>query len=158
MPDVVPYGDIGGKWNALRAVGWDLGRPKGVEIGWPVSDSLNPRIQFFEQGTIGWFPAQGTHMTTVIYRVDRDHVMFEWGLTSPFSYDEFLVRWSAGTGWRQETVSRHANTGEFGPVGPDPALGFSHLTIEFQVEGRDVGLSGGESKQGWTLPIPYDMW
>jgi hypothetical protein len=158
MAGIEPYGDIGEKWRALKNVGWDLGPPKDHEHGWPAASQLSPRIQFFEWGTIGWFPAQGHHMTTIIHRVDERRVEFAWGSTSPFHYDKFLVRWHAGTGWRQEDVSRHSDSGEHGPVGPDPDVGMSHLTIQFQVQGRDVGVFGGESKQGWTLPIPYDMW
>lgn len=157
-PQFQPYGDIGARWRELGGENGRLGCPTRAEEDYGPNLNPHPRIQFFRNGTIGWHPQQGHHMTTVIWRVDDTRVMFMWGLTDPFHYDEFLVRWRRGSSWQQSTVDRNETWGVFGPIGPDPSFGTTHLTYEFQVEGYNTGIFGGSAPQGWTFVLPYAMW
>lgn len=161
-PAFEPYGDIRARWLDMGGGGGALGAPRGPEVdlarakhGLPA-----PRVQHFERGTIGWHPAQGHHMTTVIWQVDQEHASFMWGLTDPYSYDKFVVRWDPGTGWTQADIAQHHTWGTLERQGLPPGIGVTPWIFHLQVEGRDNGPFGigvGESKQGWTDPITYRM-
>lgn len=156
---IEPYGLIGAKWHEFGGLNGTLGAPQEAERGYPQPGQVRPRIQHFARGTIAWCPDQGPFMMVSGWRDASNRASFFWGPTSPFDYGRFIVRWhiSPDPEWHQADVNGLSRTvGGFGPVGwPTPGyedVGTTHAHIEFIVEGYD-----GNSRQGWTIPIDFDL-
>ena len=155
------------RWMELGGPEGPLGCPTGPEQ--PVSaDGRDGRSVTFDHGQIVWLPDQGAAMLLAVYQ-QGGRVIVNWGTTTPYHYELFLVRWD-----KNGQQGGQAEVSPFG-VYESPALlsgerGFLGLPIDtnvspdkasdqytVQVEGCD-----GECIQGWTIPAsvnssPYEI-
>jgi alpha-L-arabinofuranosidase B-like protein/LGFP repeat-containing protein len=167
-PDLESHGYLGDRWRELGGHQSRLGSPTGPEV--PVSGRNGSR-QDFQFGQMVWSPDQGPRMTVWGY-LDGNRAVFEWGPTTPFNYDFFIVRWSVSeSGWvppnAQEDVPQNA-------PGRTREAGFFHVQLpahsgviagsdrrwglSFIVEGADGSLLGGsQARQSWTIPLQMDL-
>jgi hypothetical protein len=106
-------------------------------------------LQFFERGEIVTSPGQGTNMTVAVYQQSADLVV-EWGDTSPYSYDKFVVRWDKnGSNVGQRDVPNGFRTTRGVWFVPLPTTGNYSIIIE----GCDNSTFGSKCRQGWTVPV-----
>ena len=127
------------KYRQLGGSSGPLGRPTSGEI---TSKEGEGSHQNFEHGVIGHSPATGPNSFQVLYAKGFEMV-FEWGDTSPFNYDFFIVRWDLnGKNVGQQDVKGGARTS--GRWVTHPSLSGRY---RLRVEGRD---NNGKSRQGWS--------
>jgi hypothetical protein len=106
----------------------------------------------FDHGEVVWSPAQGPKMVVAAYQQD-DHVIVNWGDTSPWNYDRFLISWTRN-GQPQPQVE------VFGFI--ERSFGFHWIksplpaVYTFSVEGCAVGIGGHDCPQRWTLPVEVE--
>jgi hypothetical protein len=106
------------------------------------------QVQQFQSGQIVTSPGQGTNMTVAVYQQGADLVV-EWGDTSPFFYDKFIVRWDkngSNVGQRDVPNGFQRRGVWFVPL---PTAG----TYSIVIEGCDNSESGSVCHQGWTVPV-----
>jgi hypothetical protein len=143
---IQPYGLIGARWQQLGGVNSWLGCPTTGEYDVYSNNVWIGRRQYFERGSVAWSPRQGNSMVVATWGHDG-WVYFNWGPTSPFHYDKFLVRWysSIDQGEQREFAGgtsgqirvQRRTTGEY----------------RFIVEGCDNGTFGSSCRQGWTISV-----
>lgn len=144
---------ITARWKALGAQYGPLGCPKTAE------EPAGPggRRVVFRGGEIVWSPAQGKSMAVAVYAQD-DNVIVNWGVSAPFHYDKFIVRWNV------EGVHNSLDQVDVGSY-IDPDRGFYALRhpakgrYSIQVEGCDTGVGGSTCRQGFTTAasVDYDL-
>jgi LGFP repeat len=145
-PAPPPGGLIGEKWRAMGGARSILGRAVTEE---KADSSGRDRYVQFENGMIAWSPGTGPKSLQVIYR-SGNSVIFEWGSTSPFNYDKFIVRYNKNErNIGQQDVGGSRTSGRF-----ELRNTAADQTYSFAVEGADDGdfSSGGHSiaRQGWS--------
>lgn len=161
---IQPYGLIGEHWRAHGGENSPFACPTTEEYGFP---DRPDRRQDFVGGQIGFSPNQGPRMIVAAYGEHVNgvlHATFTWGLTHPFNYDVFIVRWSQSgmvptppdrqveisTGIASRTFGVHRIPVPMDQIGSDGR----HATFNFIVEGCDrTAFSGLECKQSWTIPV-----
>jgi hypothetical protein len=133
-------GRVGTRWNQLGGQNSYLGCPttelRDVYLGGVYAG----RRQYFEKGSITWSPNQGTNMTVAAWS-SNGYAYFDWGSTSPFSYERFLVRWYSAADPSGE--QREFGGGTSGRIRVQERTTGNY---RFIVEGCD-----SSCKQGWTL-------
>ena len=82
---MIPSGPIRDRWM-------DLGGATGP-LGCPRPPGNDPHSQRFSHGQIVWSPQQGPQMAVAVY-TERGDLVANWGDSSPFNYDKWLVRWT----------------------------------------------------------------
>lgn len=156
-------GLIGDKWRALGAERGPLGPPStNDEESVP---GRNGRKRRFWYGEISWSPDQGPNMVVAGWKATSTSgsqyivtATLDWGTTSPFNYDFFIVRWDrngANIG-QQDIRGGPRDHGRFSTQLPNsggpnlpPSGDFS-----FEVEGCDGSTFGGATcRQGWAIPV-----
>ncbi|MCI0391458.1 MAG: hypothetical protein MOB07_22175 [Acidobacteria bacterium] len=154
QPDcnIMPVGLILQRWNALDGHWGPLGCPNTPET--PVEGS-NGRKMVFQNGEIVWSPSQGTNMMVAGYQ-QEDNIIINWGDTSPFNYEKFIVRWDRnGQNMGQADVDSYIEptNGFFRIQNPLPGI------YSISVEGCNEDITGSDCPQKWTIPISvrYDV-
>ena len=114
-------------------------------------DGLQAADRFIGIGQIVWSPDQGPNMVVAVYvRPGTRLVTIDWGPTTPYNYDLFIVRWDRdGNNVGQDDIrSGNRTAGVHQVTVPnDPG------TYAFMVEGCDAHTFGStDCKQGWTVP------
>lgn len=166
-----PGGLIGDFWRSRGGERSLFGCPTGPAED-RVSDAFGTFLgtrRDFAGGQIVWSPPQGPNLLVCLFRDPQriipghgtaDHLVFEWTDTRPFSYEQWIVRWSLNAGPpvvpnAQEDVTPGGIGGVFSvpypghlPVGGDG----KRVGVEFIVEGYD-----DEARQGWTCPVVFRM-
>ncbi|GAB2667820.1 LGFP repeat-containing protein [Nocardia goodfellowii] len=142
-----PSGYIGGRWDKMGGEQSPIGCPTGPEQipvhkppGFPADmaerNRIASRYQPFENGQIVWSPAQGSGMTVAVYGYgNKIHV--EWGDTTPFYYQKFIV----SVDGNQTDIN---SSGRDGHTERTTTPG-THRVV---VEGCD-----SKCRQGWTVPV-----
>jgi len=147
-------GLIGDRWRALGAENGPLGNPMSDEL---VVPGRNGRRRIFNAGEIVWSPDQGPNMVVAGWVKNGARgvdVTIDWGPTTPFNYDLFIVRWDRnGSNVGQETIR-----------GGPRESGRYTLTVQpdgqysFIVEGCDaVTFGSSRCRQGWTIPVNLNL-
>lgn len=154
-----PYGYIGDRWRVLGGEHSDFGIATSDEYDVNLPWGSPGRARDFANGQIVFSPRQGTAMLVSAF-AKGNLIVFEWGMSDPFHYDSWIVRWSVAGGApiapnAQEDVplnvrGRGRNYGFFHTGYPDNVIGTDgkRVGVSFIVEGYD-----GEARQGWTCPI-----
>ncbi|WP_158884652.1 hypothetical protein [Amycolatopsis anabasis] len=137
---------------------YDNGRGDG-SFGCPTGSAFaygNGSYQWFENGAMVFSPSQGTNMVTSAFRVGGTGIRFEWGVSDPFNYVDWLVNirrdgqdiggdqecdLTQGAGW----CGRFSGITSWGNLRPGE--------YRIVVEGCDLGSGGHTCRQGWTLPV-----
>jgi LGFP repeat len=143
---IQPYGLIGARWSQLGGVNSWLGCPTTGEYDVYRNNIWVGRRQYFEQGTVAWSPQQGSSMVVATWGHDG-WVYFNWGSTSPYHYDKFLVRWDSAAD--QGTQREFAG----GTSGQIRVQRVTNSDYRFIVEGCDNGTFGSSCRQGWTIGV-----
>src|SRR5262249_19794856 len=142
-------GLIGEKYRQLGGPAGALGRPTSDEIE---VKSKNGRFQHFEHGMIGWTPSTGPKSVQALYVKDHE-IVFEWGDTSPFDYDIFLVRWDLnGTNVGQDEIRANPRTGGRWTQRPSRA---GRYRVMFE-GGIKHTIGGSKFHQGWSNGLEVD--
>jgi hypothetical protein len=148
-PDYPVGGLIAAKYKALGGSAGPLGHPTSKEMD---SREGKGRYQTFQHGVIGWSPSTGPKSVQALYSKNGE-LNFEWGDTSPFNYDYFIVRWDLnGKNVGQQDIKHGSRTSGRWVTRPT-AAGKYRLVVE----GRDTGVLGGKSRQGWSNPLYLDI-
>lgn len=135
---------------------WDLVEQQDIDLGCPITGELVPehippgfppgmgedlraesRHQLFEHGDIVWSPHQGGELTVAVVATGDGKIYVEWGATTPFSYDRFIV---SVDGSQNNTPG-----GRNGKTERSPGRG-THLVVVEGCDGRST------CRQGWTVP------
>lgn len=133
------------RWDALGgATGW-LGCPTTGTRDVYLNNVYAGKRQYFDYGTVTWSPRQGRNMVVAAWQ-DGGYAYFNWGTTSPYSYDTFLVRWTSAAD--PNGTQREVGGGTSGRVRVQQRTTGAYT---FRVEGCDVGVFGHSCRQGWTL-------
>jgi hypothetical protein len=141
---IIPSGPIRDRWI-------DLGGATGP-LGCPSPPENDPRSQRFSHGQIVWSPQQGAQMAVAVY-TERGDLVADWGDSSPFNYDKWLVRWiKNGYEAGQQDITDQTRLGGQWRI-HDPGSG----SYVVRVEGCDNGgVSGSHCNQGWTAPVTLE--
>ncbi|MFF0487632.1 hypothetical protein ACWDSJ_23390 [Nocardia sp. NPDC003482] len=143
-----PTNLIATRWYLLDAADGELGCPITGELvpdhippGFPpgMGEALRQesRHQVFEHGDIVWSPHQGGEMTVAVVTGNGGGVYVEWGPSTPFSYDRFIV---SVDGSQNNTPG-----GLGGSTSRSAGPGIHLVTVE--------GCDGHSTcRQGWTVP------
>ncbi len=135
-------GQIAAKYKQLGGSKGLIGRATSKENP---STERNGSYQTFEHGAIGWSPATGPNSVQALYVKDSE-LVFDWGDTSPFNYDFFIVRWDLnGKNVGQQDVKGGSRTG--GRWVTHPGTSGRYRLV---VEGADGHPGGSKSHQGWS--------
>ncbi|GAA1260203.1 hypothetical protein GCM10009677_09290 [Sphaerisporangium rubeum] len=106
----------------------------------------------FENGQMAHSPGQGAEMVVAAYSQD-DNIIVSWGVTAPFHYDKFLVRWDRGDlNIGQVTVDSYVDRDRGFYAIPVSAKGRYRVVVE----GCDGTVGGSRCRQGWTVPVFVD--
>src|SRR5262249_21258691 len=141
-------GLIGERYHKLGGSSGALGRPTSSETN---SKEGTGRLQSFEHGVVAISPTTGPKSGQSGY-LKAGELVFEWGDTAPFNYDYFIVRWDLnGKNIGQQDVKGGPRTHGRFVLHPKEAGRYRLV-----VEGRDNGLLGGKSRQGWSIPLYID--
>ena len=154
-----PTGVIAQRWQLTGGVSGPMGC--AVSAAQPAPGGSNGQIMQFQNGQVVSSPNQGTNMAVAVYQQGANLIV-DWGDSSPYNYDRFIVRWTIdGTNSNQADVppepyyqnydsyiiDRHHRTRGIWSV-PLPVAG----TYSISVEGCDPATFGSSCKQGWTVP------
>ncbi|MEO3809478.1 hypothetical protein ABGB17_10810 [Sphaerisporangium sp. B11E5] len=105
----------------------------------------------FENGQIVHSPGQGGEMVVAAYSQD-DNIIVNWGPTTPYHYDKFLVRWDRGdVNIGQVTVDSYIDRDRGFYAIPVSAKGRYRIVVE----GCD-DKGGSRCRQSWTAPAFVD--
>ncbi len=142
-------GLIGEKYQQLRGAAGPLGHPTSDEMD---AKEGKGRYQNFDHGVIGWTPLTGPKSMQAAY-VQNQQLVFEWGDTSPFNYDFFLVRWDLdGKNIGQQEI-KGSRTGGHWSIHLGTAGRYRIV-----VEGGDGNFPGSSKfRQGWSNPLYIDF-
>jgi hypothetical protein len=147
--DPAVTGPIGERYHKLGGISGALGRPTSSEKD---ATEGKGRYQTFEHGAVGISPTTGPKSVQSVY-FKAGELVFEWGDTAPFNYDYFIVRWDLnGKNIGQQDVKGGPRTHGRFVLRPKEAGRYRLV-----VEGRDGGLLGGKSRQGWSIPLYIDV-
>ena len=103
-------------------------------------------------GPSGWSPATGPKSVQAAYAKGLD-LVFEWGDTSPFNYDFFIVRWDLdGKNVGQQDIDGRLTHQR--PMGHAPRYVGRYRLV---VEGADGHPGGSKSQQGWSNSLYVDF-
>jgi hypothetical protein len=156
--DFVPPPPIPTKYKQLGGSTGPLGRATSKEMD---SKEGKGRYQTFEHGVIGWSPATGPNSVQALYVKNKYEMVFEWGDTSPFNYDYFIVRCDLDD---KNPSFPHGRKIVEPDIKGGPRTGGKWVTrphsagrYRVAVEGRDTHLSGGKSRQGWSNALYLDF-
>ena len=106
----------------------------------------------FDHGAIGLSPDTGPNSVQVAYAKDFE-LVFEWGDTSPFNYDFFIVRWDLdGKNVGQQDIKGGSRTS--GRWVTHPGTSGRYRLV---VEGADGHPGGSKSHQGWSNSLYIDF-
>ncbi len=143
------YGLIGQRYSELHG--------SDAPLGCPLTDEADVRggggrFNNFEHGVIVWSPSTGPGSVQSAYvrqAASRSTIVVDWGDTSPFNYDKFLVRWDLnGVNVGQQDVGGPRTSGHF----EIPVLRSG--TYRIVVEGCDHRPFGSSvCRQGWSKPM-----
>lgn len=136
---------IKGRWNALGgSTGW-LGCPRSYTKDVYLGGVYAGKRQYFDYGNVTWSPRQGSNMVVAAWQYGG-YAYFNWGTTSPYSYDRFLIRYTSAAD--PNGTQREVGGGTSGRVRVQQRTTGAYT---FRVEGCDVGVFGHSCRQGWTL-------
>lgn len=103
-------------------------------------------VQYFEHGQIVWSPNTGPNSLQAAW-LEAQTLHISWGVTDPFGYDRFLVRWDRdGVNQGQMDAGGSRNNGR-----RDIKL-TSAGVYRVVIEGCD-GDHGSTCRQGWSEPV-----
>ena len=141
------YGYIGDAWLRLGGASGPLQCP------WPPYEQNVPgrrgKVMTFVSGEIVWSPDQGSAMTVAAYE-RGGRIWVDWGSTSQFHYDKFIIRWHRNGRFIQQDTVR--STDRRKGVWSIPSQGPGRYTVI--VEGCDnSGWNSSTCRQGWTIPV-----
>lgn len=114
----------------------------------------------FANGQIVTSPDQGPNMTVAVYQQGPE-LYVDWGDSTPFHYDRFLVRWDIdGVNAGQVDVPMQLDPNQTIYVPPHEPRTRGVFAIPLPragnysiiVEGCDYTSTGSDCKQGWTVP------
>ena len=148
-PSTRPAGEIAVGWAWAGGGDGYLGCPTGAVQ--PVSGRRGS-LATFEGGSVVWSPDQGDRMTVAAFQ-RWDKLAVEWGVTEPYGYDKFIVRWDRnGRNVGQEDVNVGGDGGSWEKKVPP-----GNYTVV--VEGCDRRGIPKRSvcKQGFTIPAPVTI-
>ncbi|MFD1113994.1 LGFP repeat-containing protein [Sphaerisporangium aureirubrum] len=144
--ETTPTGVFEKRWKELDARRGPMRCPKGEPVGVPGGTALN-----FENGQMVHSPGQGGEMVVAAYSQD-DNIIVNWGPTTPFHYDKFLVRWDRGdVNLGQVTVDSYIDRDRGFYAIPVSAKGRYRIVVE----GCD-NKGGSTCRQSWTAPAFVD--
>jgi LGFP repeat len=137
-----PTGAIAARWALTGGATGPMGCAVSAEQSAPGGTG---RLMQFQNGQIVTSPGQGTNMTVAVYQQEADLIL-EWGDTSPYNYDFFIVRWDKnGINIGQRDVPNGFRTRGLWFV-PLPVAGVYTIIVE----GCDMG---NTCNQHWTVPV-----
>ena len=152
------YGLIGQRYAELHGSDGPLGCPITDELDVPEGGG---RYNRFERGVIVFSPSTGGHSVQSVYSQQASGgatLVVDWGDTSPFNYDRFLVRWDFnGNNIGQRDVAGPRTHGHFEI--PVNRSGMYRIVVEGCDHPRPF--SNSVCRQGWskpmTVPVTVDL-
>lgn len=142
---------INARWQKLGGAAGPLGCPISDEMDTPPGTSAHYKGRFvqYQNGQIVFSPSTGPQslQIVIVYNNPTQHIiLFEWGPTTPFNYDKFIVRWNIdGQNAGQQDIGGSRTDGTFKIQNADFRRRYSII-----VEGCDNGTFGSDCKQGWS--------
>jgi hypothetical protein len=153
-----PTGWIGQKWADVH--GHDrVAKGKASTLGCPIDNEhpavgRNGSIVNFDHGQIAFSPDQGIGMTVAAYQ-QGDQLVVDWGPSTPFSYDKWIVRVDRDGQNILQTDSGFRSGGLWSMSVADHMDALHKYTVI--VEGCDTGGGGSTCRQGWTVPVSVNV-
>ncbi|MEU6996126.1 hypothetical protein ABZ953_36425 [Streptomyces sp. NPDC046465] len=138
------------RWNQHGAEQGSFGCPTAAATSYG-----RGLLQNFQYGVMAWAPDQGNNMVVSAQRWGSG-IRFDWGLSDPFNYDNWLInirRYTDDIHGDQECIAHGGGSGDCGRY--DGTVWWYTLqpgVYRIAVEGCDGGLRR-TCRQGWTQPI-----